>query len=233
MSRRCVTCCRGLPEWDTHARCSQHRECSKLRPCAACAIWSAPTWALEEAWHQAHPPIQRASALVPSAAPTPHTDVEKDLPADASVTPAPPGEASPSSLGISLDPHASGDSDWDTYDNPPRERAWRPAGADCGISLAGVFQPGANPIQTSGQSQAATLRDLRSAWEPPGSLPQPLAARIISRTSAVGWHTPPRIGGVSGKPTDPPVVGFTSLTSAVGRLMPPRIGGYQAALPLP
>ena len=195
MSRRCVTCCRGLPEWDTHARCSQHRECSKLRPCAACGIWSAPTLALEEAWHQAHPPIQRALALVPSAAPAPHTDVEKDLPADASVTPAPPGEASPSSLGISLDPHASGDSDWDTYDNPPRKRAWRPAGADCGISLAGVFQPGANPIQTSGQSQAATLRDLRSAGEPPGSLPQPLAARVISRTSAVGWHTPPRIGG--------------------------------------
>ena len=60
---------------------------------------------------------------------------------------------------------------------------------------------------------------------PSGSLPQPLAARIISRTSAVGWHMPPRIGGVSGKPTDPPVVGFTSLTSAVGRLTPPRIGG--------
>ena len=41
-----------------------------------------------------------------------------------------------------------------------------------------------------------------------------------------GLHSLPLgSGGVSGKPTDPPVVGFTSLTSAVGRLTPPRIGG--------
>ena len=71
---------------------------------------------------------------------------------------------------MSLDPHASVDSDWDTYDNPPRKRAWRPAGADCGISLAGVFQPGANPIQTSGQSQAAPpLAPPTPAYPAPGT----------------------------------------------------------------
>ena len=84
MPRRCLTCCRGLPEWDTHFQCSQHRECSKLHPCAACSLWTAPTWALSEAWLKAHPPFQRAPALVPSAVPT-----------DTSVTPAPPEEASP------------------------------------------------------------------------------------------------------------------------------------------
>ena len=206
MTRRCITCCRGLPEWDTHTRCSQHRECHKLRPCAACTLWSGQTWALAEAWHKTHPPIQRAPALVP----------DRDLSADAVVTPASPGEASLSSIGASVEIHASGDSDWETGDDPKRKRAWRPDN----VTPDNVYISGQSQTATSGGPQ---IGDFRGTGEPPGSL-QPLATRN-SRTPTVGWHGPPAIGGVNGKPTDQQVVELTSLTSAVGRLTPPRIGG--------
>ena len=97
MPRRCRSCCRGLPEWDTHYQCSQHRECSKTHPCVACSLWNEKIWALSEAWHKTHIPFQRAPALVPSASPA-----VQDLPTDALVTPAQPGGGEP---GFGRDRH--------------------------------------------------------------------------------------------------------------------------------
>ena len=183
MPRRCLTCCRGLPEWDTHTQCSQHWECSKSHPCAACSLWTAPTWALSEAWLKAHPPFQRAPSLVPSAAPA-----DQDLPTDTSVTPAPPEETSPASAGTAIDVHASGDSDWETGEEP--SRAWCPVGAKSG-SLSVSIPRYNGPAHTSGLSQ------ITGAGEPSSSLPQPQTT--ISRTSAVGWYMPPGNGGEGGK----------------------------------
>ena len=153
MPRRCLTCCRGLPEWDTHFQCSQHRESSRLHPCTACSLWTAPTWALSEAWLKAHPPFQRAPALVPSAVPT-----------DTSVTPAPPEEASPAYAGTAIDLHASGDCDSETGEET--SRAWRPPGAKSG-SLSVSIPRDNGPAHTSGLSQ------ITGAEEPLSSIPQP------------------------------------------------------------
>ena len=140
MPRRCGKCCRGLPEWDTHLLCSHHRECTKLRPCAACKNWQDQTWAKSEAWLKAHPPVQRAPALVPSAASGPSTDVglnDRDPPTDVLIPPAPPGEnASPGSPGIAVDLHTSGGSDWESCDDPIPKRAWRQTESN-GEALAG------------------------------------------------------------------------------------------------
>ena len=71
MTLRCQICRRGLPDWDVHACCPLHRQCTRPDPCAVCSTWSEPTWAQLEAWLTSHPPIQRAPALVPSAAARP------------------------------------------------------------------------------------------------------------------------------------------------------------------
>ena len=217
MPRRCRICCRGLPEWDTHFQCSQHRECSKMLPCADCSLWPAPTWALSEAWLKAHPPFQRAPALVPSV-----------VPSVTPVTPAPPEEASPAYTGTAIDLHASGDCDSESGEET--SRAWRPPGAQSG-SLSVSIPRYYGPAHTSGLPQTP------GSEEPLSFLPQPQTT--ICHTPAVGGLTPLMTGGVSGISTSlTPTVGgitslriggvpgaSTSLTSAVGGITSLRIGG--------
>ena len=197
MPRRCRICCRGLPEWDTHFQCSQHRECSKMLPCADCSLWPAPTWALSEAWLKAHPPFQRAPALVPSV-----------VPSVTSVTPAPPEEASPAYAGTAIDLHASGDCDSESGEET--SRAWRPPGAQSG-SLSVSIPRYYGPAHTSGLPQTP------GSEEPLSFLPQPQTTNC--HTPAVGGLTPLMTGGggVSGI--------STRLTSAVGGITSLRIGG--------
>ena len=178
MPRRCLTCCRVLPDWDTHLQCSQHRECSKLHPCAACSLWTEPTWALSEAWLKAHPPVQRVPALVPSAS------ADRDLPTDTSVTPALPEEVNPAPAGTTIDVHASGDSDWETVEEP--SRTWRPRGAKSGPLSVSI-------PRYNGPAHISGLPQITAAREPPSPFPQPQTT--ISRTPAVGWLTPLGIGG--------------------------------------
>ena len=201
-------------------------------PNMLCSLWAGPTWALSEAWLKAHPPVQRAPALVPSAA------ADRDLPTDTSVTPALPEEVNPAPAGTTIDLHASGDSDWEMVEEP--SRAWRPEGAEGGSLSVSI-------PQYNGPAHISGLPQITAAREPPSPSPQPQTT--ISRTPAVGWltplgiggvsgistksltsavgglETPLRIGGVAGKPSDSRSVSYTSHTSAVGRLTPLSIGG--------
>ena len=216
MPKRCSKCRRGLPDWDSHARCSQHRECTKTHPCATCKIWPAQTWASAEAWLQNHPPILRAPALVPSAAPAP-PDVNPVVTVSSPTQPENPsprscdGETSPSPLDL----HASDDSELERDVEDP-SRSWRPAHAgNNGVASGCEVLPTANPLTALGQSAAG----------PSGPLPLLTATLEPGLTSAVGWHTPLMIGGVSDRHGSQQAPGLRNLTSAVGRHTPVMIGG--------
>ena len=216
MPKRCSKCRRGLPDWDSHARCSQHRECTKTHPCATCKLWPAQTWAFAEAWLQTHPPISRAPALVPSAAPAP-PDV---APVVTVSPPTQPGNTSPRSCDgetspSPLDLHASDDSELERDVEDP-SRSWRPAHAgNNGVASGCEVLPTANPLTALGQSAAG----------PSGSLPLLTATLEPGLTPAVGWHTPLIIGGVSDRHGSQQAPGLDNLTSAVGRHTPVMIGG--------
>ena len=216
MPKRCSKCRRGLPDWDSHARCSQHQECTKSHPCATCKLWPAQTWASAEAWLQTHPSILRAPALVPSAAPAP-LDV---TPVVTEVTPAQPANASPRSCDgeaspSPLDLHASDDSELERDVEDP-SRSWRPAYAgNNGFASGCEVPPTENPLTALGQSAAG----------PPGSLPLLTTTLEPGLTSAVGWHTPLIIGGVSDRHGSAQAPGLHNLASAVGRHTPVMIGG--------
>ena len=150
MTRRCQNCRRGLPDWDTHACCRLHRQCSRLDPCAVCSVWTEPTWAQLEAWLSSHPPIQRApKALIPSLASGP-----ADLGCSAR---DPPVEREPLSVlaleGIgsgSTDPPlvilASGGSDSEEEE----ERPWHHNRSSATRSPPGLVQP-AMGLESAGE----------------------------------------------------------------------------------
>ena len=152
MKRRCLSCCRALPDWDTHKFCPRHRACTHLAPCVTCSAWAPTLWDRAEAWLAKHPIIQRAPALVPSTASRPEEEglppAARDLPIEVAVpTPAPPEETEEGSNEPSLDLHASGDSDMG--DLSPA-RAWRPASVADPLGEQPV--PGHKPVATQSRS---------------------------------------------------------------------------------
>ena len=125
MKRRCLTCCRGVPDWDTHQQCHRHRACSRISPCAVCTAWAPTQLDLAEAWLSKHPLIQRAPALVPSAASQPAEEGQpraaRDLPNETALLP-PEGIGSDSAESP-LELLTSGDSD---LGEASPSRHWRP-----------------------------------------------------------------------------------------------------------
>ena len=124
MKRRCLTCCRGIPSWNTHQQCPRHRACSRLSPCSVCTVWAPTLWDLAEAWLSKQPLIQRAPALVPSAASPPAEEGQpraaRDLPNEVALPPpALPEGIGSDSAESPLELHASGDSDYGEA-SPPR-----------------------------------------------------------------------------------------------------------------
>ena len=167
MSIRCSTCCRAMSNWDTHQQCPRHRACSRIAPCKVCKTWAPTQWDATEAWLERHPLIQRAPALVPSAALPP---AARDLPNEAALLP-PEGIGS-DSAEPPLELLASGDSD---MGEASPSRHWRPENKSPSRSAPSVTgaRAGENPLAVQRWPGSQGDAPVRSSPGPRGLMTGP------------------------------------------------------------